>query len=71
MYVPAEPGVMERFGVGNTAAALGLAIYVMGYGVGPLLFAPMSEIPLFGRKRCLRTDILPIRHSVYSNGCCG
>ena len=49
MYVPAEPGVMERFGVGNTAAALGLAIYVMGYGVGPLLFAPMSEIPLFGR----------------------
>ena len=49
MYVPAEPGIMERFGVGNTAAALGLAIYVMGYGVGPLLFAPMSEIPLFGR----------------------
>ena len=40
---------MERFGVGPTPAALGLAIYVVGYGVGPLLFAPCSEIPVIGR----------------------
>ena len=49
MYVPGEAGVMERFGVGPTPAALGLAIYVVGYGVGPLLFAPCSEIPVIGR----------------------
>jgi DHA1 family multidrug resistance protein-like MFS transporter len=49
MYAPAEEGVMHRFHVGATPAALGLAIYVVGYGVGPLLWAPLSEIPAIGR----------------------
>jgi DHA1 family multidrug resistance protein-like MFS transporter len=48
MYVPGE-GVMQQFHVGPTPAAIGLAIYVVGYGVGPLLFAPMSEIASIGR----------------------
>ncbi|OAL38927.1 hypothetical protein AYO20_01678 [Fonsecaea nubica] len=42
-------GVMQRFGVGEAAAGMGLAIYVIGYGVGPLLFAPLCEIPAIGR----------------------
>lgn len=49
MYVPGEQGVMEQFHVGPTAAALGLAIYVIGYGFGPLLWAPLSEIASIGR----------------------
>jgi DHA1 family multidrug resistance protein-like MFS transporter len=49
MYVPGEEGVMKQFHVGATPAALGLAIYVIGYGVGPLLWAPLSEIPSIGR----------------------
>jgi MFS family permease len=49
MYVPGEEGVMQRFHVGATPAAVGLAIYVVGYGVGPLLFAPLSEIASIGR----------------------
>lgn len=49
MYVPGEQGVMERFNVGATPAAMGLAIYVIGYGVGPLFWAPLSEIPAIGR----------------------
>ncbi|TKA78244.1 hypothetical protein B0A55_04789 [Friedmanniomyces simplex] len=49
MYVSGEEGVMEEFHVGATAAALGLAMYVVGYGVGPLLFAPLSEIAAVGR----------------------
>jgi DHA1 family multidrug resistance protein-like MFS transporter len=49
MYVPGEQGVMEKFHVGATPAALGLAIYVVGYGFGPLLFAPLSEIASIGR----------------------
>ncbi|KAF1982761.1 multidrug transporter [Aulographum hederae CBS 113979] len=49
IYVSAELQVMERFGVGEFKAAMGLALYVIGYGLGPLLFSPMSEIPLFGR----------------------
>lgn len=49
MYVPGTEGVKAQFGVGNTAAALGLAIFVLGYGVGPLIFAPLSEIASIGR----------------------
>ncbi|KAJ5921185.1 hypothetical protein N7466_009511 [Penicillium verhagenii] len=40
---------MSHFQVGPTQASLGLALYVLGYGVGPLLFSPMSEIPACGR----------------------
>lgn len=28
---------------------LGLALYVLGYGVGPRIFAPLSDIPWIGR----------------------
>jgi DHA1 family multidrug resistance protein-like MFS transporter len=49
MYVPGEQGVMDQFGVGAAPAAVGLAIYVVGYGVGPLVFAPLSEIAAIGR----------------------
>ena len=49
MYVPGEEGVMHEFHVGATPAAIGLAIFVVGYGVGPLLFAPLCEIPIIGR----------------------
>lgn len=49
MYVPGEAGVMASFGVGHAGAALGLAIYVVGYGLGPLLWAPLSEIAAVGR----------------------
>ncbi|KAK5020134.1 hypothetical protein LTR16_001358, partial [Cryomyces antarcticus] len=49
IYVSSELGVMARFGVGDFKASLGLALYVLGYGFGPLLWSPMSELPAFGR----------------------
>lgn len=49
IYINSTAGVMESFGVGPTKAALGLALFVLGYGVGPLLFSPLSEIPSIGR----------------------
>ncbi|KAF2630324.1 MFS general substrate transporter [Macroventuria anomochaeta] len=49
IYSPSIPGVMERFGVEIGAASLGLSIYVLAYGIGPLLFSPLSEIPIIGR----------------------
>lgn len=49
MYVPGEEEVMKQFHVGATPAAIGLAIYVVGYGIGPLIFAPLSEIAAIGR----------------------
>lgn len=49
LYVSSIPDVMVIFNVGPTAASLGLALYVLAYGIGPMLFSPMSEIPLLGR----------------------
>ena len=41
--------VMADFGVAQVPATLGLTLYVAGYGLGPLLWSPMSEIPHIGR----------------------
>ncbi|RMZ70977.1 benomyl methotrexate resistance [Pyrenophora seminiperda CCB06] len=49
IYSPSIPGVMQRFGVEIGAASLGLSMYVLAYGIGPLLFSPLSEIPFIGR----------------------
>ncbi|KAI9795903.1 MAG: hypothetical protein M1833_006630 [Piccolia ochrophora] len=49
IYVPSQGGVMKVFGVSQAKASLGLSVYVIGYGLGPLLFSPLSEIDKFGR----------------------
>ena len=49
IYAPSQPGVMQAFGVSGTASSLGLALYVLAYGIGPMLWAPLSEIPSVGR----------------------
>ncbi|KAJ5341105.1 hypothetical protein N7541_010229 [Penicillium brevicompactum] len=49
IYTPSENAFIEEFGVKNAEASLGLAIYVLGYGAGPLFFSPLSEIPRIGR----------------------
>jgi DHA1 family multidrug resistance protein-like MFS transporter len=49
IYAPSETGVMERFGVNVQLASMGLSMYVLAYGIGPMLFSPLSEIPAIGR----------------------
>lgn len=49
IYTPSTQGIMERFNVSITAASLGLSLYVIGYGSGPMLFSPLSELPMIGR----------------------
>ncbi|TKA24953.1 hypothetical protein B0A50_06051 [Salinomyces thailandicus] len=49
LYTPGIPSIIRIFGVGRVAATLGLTLFVAGYGIGPMLFAPMSEIPQIGR----------------------
>ena len=49
IYTAGELGVVSQFGVSRVAATLGLTLFVAGYGVGPMLWAPMSEIPQIGR----------------------
>ncbi|KAM5347223.1 hypothetical protein ACJ41O_010228 [Fusarium nematophilum] len=49
IYTPAAPEVVRIFGVSHTVASLGLGLYVFGYGLGPLLFGPPSEVAAVGR----------------------
>ncbi|KAK0388633.1 hypothetical protein NLU13_4876 [Sarocladium strictum] len=49
IYTSSVPQIQDRFGVDNVLATLGLSLYVLGYGVGPLIFSPLSEIPRIGR----------------------
>ena len=49
IYTPSEEGVIRKFGVSAEDASLPLSLYVLAYGMGPLLFAPLTEIPLIGR----------------------
>ena len=43
VYSPAVPELSKRFGVSSTVALLGLSLYVLGLGFGPILAAPLSE----------------------------
>lgn len=47
IYTPAIPEVIEQMHTTETRAALGLTLFVWGYGLGSLWFSPMSEIPFF------------------------
>jgi DHA1 family multidrug resistance protein-like MFS transporter len=49
IYTSSQPGIQKDFGVGAIESSLGLSLYVLGYGVGPLVFSPLSEIPRIGR----------------------
>ncbi|KAL6861980.1 MFS general substrate transporter [Trichoderma novae-zelandiae] len=44
-----EPGIVDHFGVSVEASELGLALYPLAYGVGPLIFGPLTGIPIIGR----------------------
>jgi MFS transporter, DHA1 family, multidrug resistance protein len=49
IFTPSEPWLVEHKGIAPNVAALGLSMYVLGYGIGPLLWSPLSEIPIIGR----------------------
>ena len=48
VYSPGVNAVSERFHVSVTVSLLGLSLYVLGLGFGPILAAPLSET--FGRR---------------------
>lgn len=49
IYTAGIQDVSRVFGVSRVAATLGLTLFVLGYGVGPMLWSPMSEVPQIGR----------------------
>ena len=49
IITPAEPVFISIYGVSAQASSLVLSMYVLGYGIGPLFFSPLSEVPRLGR----------------------
>ncbi|KPI40869.1 Caffeine resistance protein 5 [Cyphellophora attinorum] len=49
IYTAGIQDVTRVFGVSQVAATLGLTLFVLGYALGPMIWAPLSEIPQIGR----------------------
>ncbi|KAL9133056.1 MAG: hypothetical protein Q9175_005766 [Cornicularia normoerica] len=49
IYTAGIPGIQQRFQVSEVKALLGLTLFVVGYALGPMVWAPMSEVPYIGR----------------------
>ncbi|GBL47849.1 hypothetical_protein [Candidozyma auris] len=49
IYTPGIEEIMKDMGVGQVVATLPLTLFVFGYGIGPMVFSPLSENARFGR----------------------
>lgn len=49
IFTPSYAGVVARFGVSRQEVSLTLSMYVLAYGMGPMLWSPLSEMPSIGR----------------------
>ncbi|KAI9654329.1 MAG: hypothetical protein M1821_006645 [Bathelium mastoideum] len=58
-YASGIEGVMQRFDVSAEVATLGLSLYVLGFALEPLIWAPLSEV--YGRK-----SIFVISYTAYT-----
>ena len=58
IYSAGEMQVEMEYGVSQVAATLGLTLFVAGYGLGPMIWAPLSEIPQIGRNPIYLSTLL-------------
>lgn len=49
IYTSSIPELSLKWNLRPVEASLPLSLYVLAYGVGPLIWAPLSEIPVIGR----------------------
>ncbi|KAF1812051.1 MFS general substrate transporter [Eremomyces bilateralis CBS 781.70] len=49
IFTASYNGVIEEFDVSVQKVSLGLSMYVLAYGIGPMIFSPISEMPSVGR----------------------
>lgn len=49
IYTPGIEEIMEQFQINQVLATLPLSMFVIGYGLGPMVLSPMSENAIFGR----------------------
>ncbi|GMM58972.1 hypothetical protein DAKH74_055890 [Maudiozyma humilis] len=47
---PGEEEIRKEFKVGHITVTLNLAVYVLAYGIGQVIFSPLSEIAKVGRQ---------------------
>ncbi|SCU85124.1 LAME_0D00210g1_1 [Lachancea meyersii CBS 8951] len=50
IYTPGQQQIQEQFHVGHVVGTLNLSLYVFGYGLGPIVFSPLSEVTKIGRQ---------------------
>ncbi|CAL9736090.1 fluconazole resistance protein 1 [Monosporozyma servazzii] len=51
IYTPGQEEIQNEFKVGHVTATLNLSLYVLGYGLGPVIFSPLSEMAKVGRQQ--------------------
>lgn len=49
IYTVSKTRITEVFGVSTLVAASGVGFFIIGYGIGPMFWSPLSEIPSIGR----------------------
>ncbi|KAF8306487.1 MFS general substrate transporter [Clavulina sp. PMI_390] len=64
-YSGAIPDMMRDLHMSEEVAVIGLSAYVIGFGLGPLLFAPLSE--MYGRQPVFLTTYAPF--VIFHIGC--
>ncbi|GAA5828441.1 hypothetical protein JCM11251_006252 [Rhodosporidiobolus azoricus] len=57
VYTSSVPGLMAEFNVGEVTAISGLTLFVAAYGIGPMILAPMQELPSMGRNPVYLTGL--------------
>lgn len=51
IYTPGQEQIQQEFHVGHVVGTLNLSMYVLGYGLGPIIFSPLSEFATIGRQQ--------------------
>lgn len=49
IYTVSQTQIQEAFDVSTLVAATGVGFFIIGYGIGPMFWSPLSEIPSIGR----------------------
>mgnify|MGYP003366613347 CR=1 FL=1 len=50
IYFPSTKKIEEHFNASHIVAALNLSLFILGYGVGPLILSPLYEAAVIGRQ---------------------
>ncbi|KAL4914945.1 major facilitator superfamily domain-containing protein [Aspergillus aurantiobrunneus] len=66
-YTGGVAEIEAEFGIGSEVATLGVSLFVLGFAIGPLLWAPLSE--MFGRQLVYFFTYMAL--TAFNSGCAG